>query len=148
MRVGLRNGAPLLPMKNALIVHAATHSLTSGATDITLAVIHKRAKRRCRAKRSELVNNCAAGQNKAGGRPALARSRSRVPNPGRVTKRLPAEPVVSASTSNRKASRRPLYQSDGRQGKATWNQVLGAWSVPNPGLKPWAVLSDHFMVNT
>jgi hypothetical protein len=30
------------------------------ATDISLAVIHKRAKRPSPAKRSELVNNCAA----------------------------------------------------------------------------------------
>ena len=81
----------------------AVCTVDSGRSDISLAVIHKRAKRPCEAKRSELVNNCAAGQNKAGGRPALARSRSRVPNPGRVTERLPAEPVASAWTSNRKA---------------------------------------------
>ena len=49
---------------------------TSGATDISLAVIHKRAKRPYSARRSELVNNCAAGQDKAGGRPALLGHRS------------------------------------------------------------------------
>ncbi|HXM27128.1 MAG TPA: hypothetical protein VN957_13990, partial [Chthoniobacterales bacterium] len=44
------------------------------AADISLAVIHKRAKRPGTARRSELVNNCAAGENFAGERPAPARS--------------------------------------------------------------------------
>ncbi|HXM26090.1 MAG TPA: hypothetical protein VN957_08700, partial [Chthoniobacterales bacterium] len=43
------------------------------AADISLAVIHKRAKRPGTARRSELVNNCAAGENFAGERPAPAR---------------------------------------------------------------------------
>jgi hypothetical protein len=44
--------------------------------DISFAVIHDRAKRPALARRSEVVNNCAASHNSAGGRPALARSRS------------------------------------------------------------------------
>jgi hypothetical protein len=73
-------------------------------SDIILAVIHRRAKRprRHTARRSELVNNCAASHNDAGGRPALARSRSLPLHPRRVTVRLPAEPVALALTSNRK----------------------------------------------
>src|ERR1700733_12991338 len=81
----------------------------SDATDISLAVIHKRAKRPYAAKRSELVNNCAADQNKVGERPALARSRSRTPNPKRVTERLPAEPEALAPTSNRKRPQEGHY---------------------------------------
>jgi transposase len=82
---------------------------TSAATDISLAVIHKRAKRPYAAKGSELVNNCAADQNKIGERPALARSRSRPPNPKRVTERLPAEPEALAPTSNRKRPQEGHY---------------------------------------
>src|SRR6516162_8895808 len=41
--------------------------------DISFAVIHERAKRRRTARRSKLVNNCAASHNGDGGRPALAR---------------------------------------------------------------------------
>src|SRR5262249_15859489 len=47
-----------------------------GLADISVAVIHERAKRPRTARRSELVNNCAAGHNGTGERPALARSRS------------------------------------------------------------------------
>jgi hypothetical protein len=79
--------------------------------DISVAVIHERAKRRRTARRSELVNNCAAGHNGAGGRPALARSRSRLAHPRRVKLRLPAEPVVLAPTSNRKAPQEGHYIS-------------------------------------
>ena len=75
----------------------------SWLADISFAVIHERAKRRRTARRSELVNNCAAGHNGAGGRPALARSRLRLAHPRRVKLRLPAEPVALAPTSNRKA---------------------------------------------
>ena len=71
--------------------------------DIIFAVMHERAKRPRTARQSELVNNCAAGHNGAGGRPALARSRSRLAHPRRVKLRLPAEPVALAPTSNRKA---------------------------------------------
>ena len=77
--------------------------------DISLAVIHKRAKRPCPAKRSELVNNCAASQNEAGARPALARSRSFVIHLQKVTQRQPAEPVAHAATSNRKAPQEGHY---------------------------------------
>jgi len=80
-----------------------------GRPDISFAVIHKRAERPLAAKRRELVNNCAAKQNKVGRRPALARSRSRAPNPGRVTERPPAEPEALAPTSNRKAPQEGHY---------------------------------------
>jgi len=60
---------------------------------------------------SHLLNNCAAGHNGAGGRPALARSRSRLAHPRRVKLRLPAEPVVLAPTSNRKAPHEGQYIS-------------------------------------
>jgi transposase len=62
------------------------------------------------------VNNCAAGDNGAGGRPASARSRSLARNPARVSKRLPGEPEALAPTSNRKAPREGHYISsmDGR----------------------------------
>src|SRR5260370_40233211 len=69
------------------------------AADISLAVIHKRAKRPGTARRSELVNNCAAGENFAGERPAPARSQSQSPHPKRVIGRLLAEPEALAPTS-------------------------------------------------
>jgi len=73
--------------------------------DISLAVMHRRAEHSAvaQARRSELVNNCAAGENFAGERPALARSRSPLSNRKTVRRRLPAEPVALAPTSNRKA---------------------------------------------
>jgi hypothetical protein len=89
----------------------AVCTVDSGRSDISLAVIHKRAKRprRHTAERSELVNNCAAGHNRSGGRPALARSRSLPLYPKRVTERLPAEPVALALTSNRKPPQEGHY---------------------------------------
>jgi hypothetical protein len=45
------------------------------AADISFGVIHDRAKRPRTARRSEVVNNSAVGENSAGGRPASARSR-------------------------------------------------------------------------
>src|SRR6516165_3886611 len=54
---------------------------------------------------------CAAGHNGAGGRPALAQSRSRLAHPRRVKLRLPAEPVALAPTSNRKALHEGHYIS-------------------------------------
>jgi hypothetical protein len=68
------------------------------------------------ARRSELVNNCAAGENLAGGRPALARSRSPLRHRKRVSHRLPAEPAAHAPTSDRKAPQEGHYISsmDGR----------------------------------
>jgi hypothetical protein len=55
------------------------------------------------------VNNCAASHYGGGGRPALARSRSRLAYPKRVSSRLPAEPVALAPTSNRKAPQEGHY---------------------------------------
>jgi hypothetical protein len=49
--------------------------------DISVAVIHERAKQPATARRSEVVNNCAADDNCGGGRPALVRSRSRASTP-------------------------------------------------------------------
>jgi transposase len=65
--------------------------------------MHKRAKQPCEAKRSELVNNCAAGENIGGARPASARSQSQSPNLTKVTGRLLGEPEALAPTSNRRA---------------------------------------------
>jgi hypothetical protein len=78
--------------------------------------MHKRAKRSAPAKRSELVNNCAAGENIAGGRPASARSQSRRCHPKRVTERALGEPEALAPTSNRKKPQEGHYISsmDGR----------------------------------
>jgi len=61
------------------------------------------------ARRSELVNNCAAGENFAGERPALARSQSPLSDRKTVRRRLPAEPVALAPTSNRKAPQEGHY---------------------------------------
>jgi hypothetical protein len=47
------------------------------------------------------VNNSAAGENIAGGRPASARSRSLEGNRTTVNRRLPGEPEALATTSNR-----------------------------------------------
>src|SRR5215469_4558740 len=71
--------------------------------------MHGRAKRSRAARRSEVVNNCAAGENVVGGRPASARSRSLARNPGRVTKRLPGEPEALATTSNRTMPQEGYY---------------------------------------
>src|SRR5262249_47692399 len=71
--------------------------------------MHKRARRAGTARRSELVNNCAASHNGVGGRPALVQSRSQAFYPERVAARLPAEPVAHASTSNRKAPQEGRY---------------------------------------
>jgi hypothetical protein len=80
--------------------------------DISFAVIHKRAERLpAQARRSELVNNCAASHNGAGGRPALARSRSPRSDRKTVTERLPAEPAALAPTSNRKPPQEGHYIS-------------------------------------
>src|SRR5258708_39618805 len=81
------------------------------AADISLAVIHKRAKRPVTARRSELVNNCAAGENFAGERPAPARSQSQSPHPKRVIGRLLAEPEALAPTSHRKRPQEGHYIS-------------------------------------
>src|SRR6516164_4360961 len=78
--------------------------------------MHGRAKRSRAARRSEVVNNSAGGENIVGGRPASARSRSFGRNPGRVTKRLPGEAEALATTSNRTRPQEGYYISamDGR----------------------------------
>ena len=72
-----------------------------GGSDISFGVIHGRAKRPRAARRSEVVNNSAAGEDSAGGRPASARSRSREGYRKTVNRRLPGEPEALATTSNR-----------------------------------------------
>ena len=49
------------------------------------------------------MNNSAAGENSAGGRPASARTRSREGHRKTVKRRLPSEPEALAKTSNRTA---------------------------------------------
>jgi len=80
---------------------SAPGSLARSA-DISFGVIHNRAKRPVLARRSEVVNNCAAKHNSARGRPVLARSRFSHAYPRRVSGRLTGEPVALAPTSNRK----------------------------------------------
>src|SRR6478672_8842371 len=63
-----------------------------GSADISFGVIHGRAKRPRAARRSEVVNNSAVGENSVGGRPASARPRSGTRDPERVRGRLPGEP--------------------------------------------------------
>src|SRR5712672_3398271 len=84
--------------------------------DISFGVIHRRAKRHGSARRSEVVNNSAAGENIAGGRPASARSRSAERHLKRVRERLPSEPEALAETSNRTTPQEGHYISsmDGR----------------------------------
>src|ERR1700741_3194689 len=104
--------------------------------DISVAVIHGRAKRPRPARRSELVNNCAAGHNGAGGRPALAQSRSRLAHPRRVKLRRPAEPVALAPTSNRKAPEEGHYISsmDSRaKGRKSSKQENNTMNDPEQG---------------
>src|SRR5260370_34145884 len=69
--------------------------------DISFGVIHGGGKRPRAARRSEVVNNSAVGENSAGGRPASARSRSYRSDPQRIKGRLPGEPEALAKTSNR-----------------------------------------------
>src|SRR6516162_8151826 len=84
--------------------------------DISFGVIHGRAKRPRAARRSEVVNNSAAGEDSAGGRPASARSRSREGYRKTVNRRLPGEPEALATTSNRTRPQEGYYISamDGR----------------------------------
>src|SRR5262245_21653940 len=69
------------------------------AADISLGVIHDRANRPTLARQSEVVNNSAAGETSAGGRPASARSRSYRSDPQRIKGRLPGVPKALAPTS-------------------------------------------------
>jgi transposase len=84
----------------------AKHLRSAPKADISLAVIHKLAKKPAPARHSssnsKLVNNCAAGKNCGGGRPASARSQSPRSNRKTVSERLLGEPKALASTSNRK----------------------------------------------
>ena len=91
-------------------------SRDSPNADISLVVIHERVERPPHSEASELVNNCAARHNSAGGRPALARSRSPECDHKMVTERLPGEPAALAPTSNRKKPQEGHYISsmDGR----------------------------------
>src|SRR6202011_2271635 len=96
------------------------------AADISVAVIRDRARRSCTARRREVVNNCAAGENFAGGRPAPARSQSQSPHPKRVIGRLLAEPEALAPTSHRKRPQEGHYISsmDGRAKRRKSQTVL------------------------
>src|SRR5580700_5562067 len=77
IRAALRVGAAPAPRGVAgSLNRAQLFASPAPKADISFAVIHRRAERPALARRSELVNNGAAGQNKDGGRPALARSRS------------------------------------------------------------------------
>src|SRR5271165_3108933 len=84
--------------------------------DISFGVIHDRAKRPRAARRSEVVNNSAVGENSAGGRPASARSRSYRSDPQRIKGRIPGGPEGFAKTSNRTKPQEGHYISsmDGR----------------------------------
>jgi hypothetical protein len=79
------------------------------------------------------VNNSAAGENVAGGRPASARSRSRSRYPKRVTWRLPGEPEALAATSNRTTPQEGHYISsmDGRA-KRRQHQKKPITAMNNP----------------
>ena len=86
------------------------------AADISFGVIHGRANRPAPARQSEVVNNSAAGENSAGGRPASARSRSYRSDPQRIKGRLPGEPKALAPTSNRKAPQEGHNEEKTRNG--------------------------------
>jgi len=113
--------------------------LAGANADISFAVIHKLAERPSPGRHSsssKLVNHCAASHNSAGGRPALARSRSGECYRKTVCERLPGEPVALAPTSNRKAPQEGHYISsvDGRarrrKNKAQQKQIMnesGQW---------------------
>jgi transposase len=111
-----------------LIWHLTTHA------DISFGVIHDRAKRPRTARRSEVVNNSAAGENIAGGRPAPARSRSKPCHPKRINWRLPGEPEALAKTSNRTKPQEGHYISsmDGRaKGRQHQKRQIRAMSNPS-----------------
>src|SRR5262252_1925621 len=106
--------------------------------------MHGRAKRSGAARRSEVVNNSAAGENIAGGRPGSARSRSLGRNPGRVTKRLPGEPEALATTSNRTMPQEGCYISamDGRA-KRRQEQRLKSAPMNTPEQQPGGWLEQR-----
>jgi hypothetical protein len=80
------------------------------------------------------VNNSAAGENIAGGRPASARSRSIVGYPKRITGRLPGEPEALAATSNRTTPQEGRYISamDGRAKRRQERKPKDASMITNP----------------
>ena len=114
------------------------------AADISFGVIHDRAQRPRAARRSEVVNNSAVGENNAGGRLATAPSPSYRSDPQRIKGRPPCSARIfilkSASPSflgnllspSRKASRNlcahpPHFPVQRRPTKsATLAPVLGA----------------------
>jgi transposase len=98
--------------------------------------MHKRAERPAPARRSELVNNCAAGENFAGERPASARSQSLSRHPKRVTESQLGEPQALAPTSNRESPQEGHYigSMDGRA-KRRKNQQHRKKTMNEPA--PW-----------
>jgi Transposase/Transposase IS116/IS110/IS902 family len=103
---------------------ASSTSRAAQQADISVAVIHDRAKRKATARRSEGVNNCAGADNWIGARPALARSRSQQANCRTIRRRLPGEPVAAATTSNRKRPQegRQISSVDGRAKRRNQHQ--------------------------
>jgi transposase len=103
------------------------------AADISFGVIHSRAKRSALARRSEVVNNSAASEINAGGRPAPARSRSYRSDPQRIKGRPPGEPEALATTSNRMKPQEGRYISsmDGRA-KRRQHQKQQSTAMNNP----------------
>jgi hypothetical protein len=82
------------------------------------------------------VNNCAAGENFVGGRPASARSQSQSPHPKRVIGRPLAEPEALAPTSNRKRPQegRNISRMDGKaKRRKNLKQDKSSMSDPESG---------------
>jgi hypothetical protein len=100
---------------------------------ISFGVIHDRAKRPRTNGRSDVVNNSAAGENIAGGRPASARSRSLKGYRKTVYRRLPGEPEALAATSNRTLplEGRNISSMDGRA-KRRQKQKLNSAPMNSP----------------
>jgi len=111
--------------------------------DISFGVIHGRAKRPRAARRSEVVNNSAVGENSVGGRPASARPRSGTRDPERVRGRLPGEPEALAETSNRTTPHegRNISSIDGRaKGRKHQRKIPTA-------MKPLEQQAGHWLAN-
>ena len=118
--------------------------------DISFGVIHDRAECPSQNRRSEVVNNSAAGENIAGGRPASARSRSLEGNRKTVNRRLPGEPEALAATSNRTTPQEGCNISsvDGRAKRRRQKNKPVAMKDPEqqPGswLEQRALLADFY----
>jgi hypothetical protein len=93
------------------------------AADISFGVIHSRAKRSALARRSEVVNNSAASEINAGGRPAPARSRSYRSDPQRIKGRPPGEPEALATTSNQLRHALAEYYPTALEAFEDWDSV-------------------------